>query len=184
MTTVYARWDLGDVRRLDKLVRAATKAAARKAGSTAMRDMRSEATKRVRARKRLRAATVRRAITPFREGAELDAMVWGVRVSGATVRLIDYPGVRQGKRGVTAQVNPGKRTLLRGAFIATMASGHKGVFRRRGPGRLPIDEVLASRPVDALLHEGEAAAVAARGQTSLIDTFARLLPLELAKGAG
>jgi len=77
-----------------------------------------------------------------------------------------------------------KRTLVRSAFIATMSSGHTGVFTRRGPERLPIRELLGSRPVDALLHEGEAEAVAERGARSLRDTFGRLLPVELEKGRG
>jgi hypothetical protein len=43
-------------------------------------------------------------------------------------------------------------------------------------------ELLGSRPVDALLHQGEAEAVAERGARSLRDTFGRLLPVELEKG--
>jgi hypothetical protein len=53
---------------------------------------------------------------------------------------------------------------------------------RRGPERLPIRELLGSRPVDALLHEGEAEVVAERGARSLRDTFRRLLAIELEKG--
>src|SRR5262249_32270001 len=110
------------------------------------------------------------------------------------VPLIAYPHRevqgKTGKRGmgprsqggVSVEVNTGKRTLLRGAFIAVMANGHEGIFRRRGRARLPIHELLGSRPVDALLHQGEADAVAARGGQSFAATFARLLPLEIDKG--
>jgi len=35
--------------------------------------------------------------------------------------------------------------------------------------------------VDALLHQGEADAVAARGGQSFGDTFARVLPMEIGK---
>ena len=62
-----------------------------------------------------------------------------------------------------------------------MASGHVGVFRRRGKARLPIEELRGSRPVDALLHKGEAEGVAARGGASFAATFARVLPLEIGK---
>jgi hypothetical protein len=82
---------------------------------------------------------------------------------------------------VSVEVNRGKRTLIPGAFIATMPNGHKGVFKRLGKGRLPIKELLGSRPVDALLHEGETDAVAARGGKSFDETFQRVLPLEIGK---
>jgi hypothetical protein len=51
------------------------------------------------------------------------------------------------------------------------------IFRWRGAGRLPIEELLGSRPVDALLHQGEAEAVAARGGKLFGETFVRLLPM-------
>ena len=155
--------------------------ALRKAGATGLRDMRSEAVKRIRARKAIKPSYVSRALTLARpKGSDIASMEWALRVSGDPVPLIAYPH-RQTRRGVTVEVNRGKRTLVRHAFIASMKSGHEGVFRRLGKSRLPIKELLGSRPVDALLHKGEADAVAARGGRSMADTFARLLPLELGK---
>lgn len=155
--------------------------ALRKAGATALRDMRSEANKRIRSRKRIAPKYVSRAISVHKSGGtDIDALEWALKVSGDPVPLIAYPH-RQTARGTTVEVNRGKRTLLPHAFVATMASGHEGVFERRGPERLPIDELLGSRPVDALLHQGEAQGVAARGAKSLADTYERLLPLEIAK---
>ena len=113
-------------------------------------------------------------------GGDIASMEWAVDVSGEPVPLGAYPH-RQTKRGTSVEVNRGKRTLLKGAFVATLRSGHEGVFRRRGASRLPIDELLGSRPVDALLHEGEAEAVAERGGKSFGDTFVRVLPLEVGK---
>jgi hypothetical protein len=107
-------------------------------------------------------------------------MAWAVRVSGEPVPLVAYPH-RQTKQGVTVEVNRGKRTLVKGSFVATMQSGHEGIFRRRGKARLPIEELRGSRPVDALLHEGEAQGVADRGSKSFGATFNRVLPLELGK---
>lgn len=156
-------------------------AALRKAGATALRDMRSEANKRIRSRKRIKVSYISKALTLARpKGSDVTSMEWALRVSGKQVPLVAYPH-RQTKRGVSVEVNRGKRTLIRGAFIATMRSGHEGVFRRLGKSRLPIKELLGSRPVDALLHKGEADAIAARGGKSMADTFARLLPLELGK---
>jgi hypothetical protein len=108
-------------------------------------------------------------------------MEWAIDVSGEPVPLVAYPH-RQTKKGVSVEVNRGKRTLLKGAFVATMRSGHKGVFRREGKARLPIEELRGSRPVDALLHEGESEAVAARGGKSFAETLERLLPIEIEKG--
>jgi hypothetical protein len=152
-----------------------------KAGATALRDMRGEASKRVRARKRLKAGVVHKALRlrkPRR--ATIDGMEWALDVSGKPVSLTAYPH-RQTKRGVVVEVNRGKRTLIKGAFLATMPSGHKGVWRREGTSRLPIKELLGSRPVDALLHKGEAEGVLERGQLSFGSTFERLLPMELEK---
>jgi hypothetical protein len=58
---------------------------------------------------------------------------------------------------------------------------HVGIFRRGGKARLPIEELRGSRPVDALLHQGEAQGVADRGGESFAVTFKRVLPLEVGK---
>ena len=162
-------------------MRRATVRALKKAGSTALRDMRSEASKRIRARKRIGGRYISRAISLRRaKGSDIASMEWAVEVSGQAVPLIAYPH-RQTKRGVSVEVNRGKRTIVKGSFVATMRSGHEGVFRRRGNGRLPIEEILGSRPVDALMHRGEADAVAERGRKSFAATFRRVLPLEVGK---
>lgn len=49
--------------------------------------------------------------------------------------------VRQTRQGVTANL-PGGAGRYPGAFLATMRSGHLGVFRRRGAERLPIRELF------------------------------------------
>jgi hypothetical protein len=153
----------------------------RKAGATALRDMRSEARKRIKARKRIGAKYISRAITLRRaSGTDIAGMSWAVNVSGEPVPLVAYP-YRQTKQGVSVEVNRGKRTLLKGAFVATLKSGHVGIFRRKGKARLPIEELRGSRPVDALLHQGEAQGVADRGGASFAETFARVLPLEVGK---
>ena len=148
--------------------------AASKAGSTALRDMRSEAVKRIRARKAIRPKYIARAISLVRPRGS--ALEWAVRIASTPVPLIAYPH-KQTKRGVTVEVNRGKRTLVPGSFVARIQSGHVGVFRRRGAARLPIQELRGSRPVDALLHEGEAQGVAERGRKSFASTFARLLAM-------
>lgn len=180
---VTAKWDKTGLHALEPgpFKRAAVRAL-RKAGATALRDMRSEAKKRITQRKRIKGKYISRAISIKRaSGSDISAMSWAVNVGGEPVPLIAYPN-RQTSKGVSVEVNRGKRTLLKGAFVASMPnSGHVGVFRRVGKDRLPIKELRGSRPVDALLHKGESEGVAARGAKSLGDTFTRLLPLELAK---
>lgn len=153
-----------------------------RAGATALRDMRAEASKRVRARKRIKAKTVRSALQLVRprRSEPISRAEWTLGVRGTPVKLSAYPH-RQTKRGVSVTVNRGKRTLVRSAFIATVGAGHRGVFRRRGRSRLPITELLGSRPVDALLHEGEPQGVLGRGRSSFAATWSRLLAAETAR---
>lgn len=179
---IDVKWDRSGIAALETgPMKAALKRALRKAGATALRDMRSEANKRIRAMKRIKISYIRRALSLGRPtGGDISSFAWSLDVSGASVPLTAYP-VRQTKKGVSVEVNRGKRTLVKGAFIATMASGHRGVFMRKGKARLPIRELLGSRPVDALLHKGEAQGVADRGGQSFSATFLRVLPLEIGK---
>lgn len=192
--SIDAKWDRSGIAGLETgKLKAAAKRALRKAGSTALRNMRGEALKRIRARKKIASKYITRALSLRTTGGDIADMSWALNVSGQPVPLIAYPhravAGRTGKRrmgprsqgGMSVEVNVGKRTIVRGAFVATMKSGHEGIFRRRGSARLPIQELLGSRPVDALLHPGEANAVAARGSTSFTATFTRLLPMEIGK---
>ncbi len=63
-----------------------------------------------------------------------------INVFGKRVPLIDY-GARQTKKGVTYKAPKGGRGLVAGGFLSTMRSGHKGVFKRAGKGRLPIQQL-------------------------------------------
>lgn len=180
---VNVEWDRRGIAALETgPMKAALRRALRKAGATALRDMRSEAKKRITKRKRIKGRYITRAMTLRRaRGSDIPSMEWAVEFDGVPVPLVAYPH-RQTKKGVNVEVNRGKRSLVEGSFVATMKSGHKGVFRRRGKARLPIAELRGSRPVDALLHKGEADGVAERGGRSFSATFARVLPLEIAKG--
>jgi hypothetical protein len=181
MPSIRVEFDERELRALAK-VTPAIRRALKKAGMTGLRDARSEASKRIRARKRLKAAIVAKALVMDKPLGKAEEGSWALRVRGTPVPLTAYPH-RQTKKGVSVEVNKGKRTLIKSAFIATMTSGHRGIFLRRGAKRLPIDERFGSRPVDALLHKGEAEAVGQRGARSMVSAFARLLEMEL-KGEG
>lgn len=45
-------------------------------------------------------------------------------------------------RGVSYRIGTGGRQTIASAFLATMPSGHRGVFKRRGTKRLPIAELF------------------------------------------
>lgn len=111
----------------------------------------SEAVRAIRSRYTFKAATVRKSITINR--ANYRSLSAEVKAIGRNTPIIEL-GARQTKKGVTVAVSKGKRKLLKGAFISTMQSGHKGVFKRsskaarRTKGRpatssanLPIEEV-------------------------------------------
>jgi len=159
--------------------------AVRKAGGDAIRAVRADGKRRVRVRKRIKSQFLHDRAMPltFPRGQTLEAQVWQMAVTGKEIPLGRYPS-RQTKRGVSVQVNKGRRKLIEGAFIATMHTGHVGVFMREGASRLPIKHALSSRVSDVFQDKGMAPDVLLRGHTVFGRTFRRVLPLELAKAQG
>lgn len=156
--------------------------ALRKSGGDAIRAMRAASNRAIRFRKQMKAGTVSRGLVLRmpRSTRSIDDLEWRVDVSGAPFRLSAYP-FRQVKRGVSVAVNRGARRIIPSAFVATMKSGHTGIFVRRGKKRLPIDELFSSRISDVFNDSGMIPAVFARGSAVFSASFSRLLPLELAK---
>ena len=88
-----------------------------------------------------------------------------VVASGRPIPLIQY-GARQTAKGVTVSVLKGRK-LIKGAFIATMPSGHRGVFVREAGGKhkkvnrggkaswheLPIRELFGPAVPDGLANK-------------------------------
>jgi hypothetical protein len=108
---------------------------------------RTRIVKEVRTLYRLRAKDIRDRITIRRaSGTELEVRI---RASGNRLPLVSFDprqvGSKTSRRGTErggVSVNiKGSRKLIKGAFIATMSNGHRGVYQRRGLGRLPIDEL-------------------------------------------
>jgi hypothetical protein len=166
----------------DKRVEKALLRTISKAGGDAARFLKSGSSKLIRQRKALKVARINKSLPLlFPRGRQhLNDLVWTMRVSGEPIPVIAFP-TRQTKRGVVAQINTGRRTLIKGAFIAVMRSGHKGVFRRRGDRRLPIDEAFTTRVSDVFKDNGFIPFVQAGAQVRFKASFERLLPLELAK---
>lgn len=164
-------------RRVDQaLLRAMTKA-----GGEAARAMRAESSRHIRKRKRFRVSLVNRSLPlEFPKGRELGDLEWRMRVSGEAMPLTALPH-RQQRAGVSVEVNKGQRKLVKSAFVATMASGHKGIFHRMGKGRLPIDEAFTSRISDVMQDQEAIPAAYARAQVVFSSAFTRLFDLELGK---
>ena len=143
----------GVQRLLAAIPRGADRAIVRAVNKTA-RTVRSRIVKKIAARITLTQKAIR-------EGARLYLAKYNrhfatVTISGYRIPLIRYRA-RQTKKGVTYQVmRAGTRKRIRDGFIATVPSGHTGVFERRYPKRLPIFEHLGPS-IASVFSEHEAA---------------------------
>jgi hypothetical protein len=88
------------------------------------------------------------------------------------IPLIEFKA-RETGQGVRAAKPWGRVQVFRSTFIATMRSGHRGVYRRVGRPRLPIEEMMGSS-----IH-GSYAQPAVR--TVVTDTIRKRMPGLLAR---
>lgn len=159
-----------------------------KAGGDALRKMRTDGKQRVRGRKRIKAGAVAKSmrLTYPRGSQDIESLVWQMDVSGKPQPVVTYPS-RQTAKGVSVVINEGKRVLIKSAFIATMRSGHKGVFVRTGEkvgprgGKNPIKELFTSRVTDVFHDDGMIPSIFAQANVVFRSSFDRLLPLEVAR---
>lgn len=109
-----------------------------------------------------------------------------IEIKGRRIPLIEFkargPEPSRGKgRGVSYTLPTG-RGRIENAFIATMPQGHRGVFKRRQTGRLPIQELFGpSLPhvFEKFLPTFESAA-----QESLTKNIVREISFEQSKQTG
>lgn len=114
-----------------------------------------------------------------------------LRATGRPIGLINY-GARQTKSGVSVQVKTGRK-VLRHAFVATMPSGHNGVFERTGKQHrtvmkngkrvrtgLPIKELFGPSIPQSLANDAVEKAIMAK----IREKFPQILKHELAFVAG
>ncbi len=135
--------------RLNALERQVVPTAAARALNKTASQARTEAARLIKARYHIGTRVISRAITLERRAnrAQLTAVV---AATGRPLPLLAFRA-RQTRRGVSVEVTRGVRKLIRSAFIATLRSGHKGVFARGGyaggrfipqSARLPITELM------------------------------------------
>jgi hypothetical protein len=202
-TEITVEWDSRDLAELGVGARAAgyktklgiglyaLERALGKAGSEAARAMKAESSRIIRSRKQMRVAAVNRALPlTFPTSKEITRLAWRMDVAGGVVPVAAYPH-RQTKKGVSVQINKGTRRLIQHAFIATMKSGHLGVFMRDGRfGRNNnsklerISEAYTTRVSDVFADAGMVPAVMDRTQKVFGRAFHRLMKAELTKRRG
>lgn len=157
--------------------------AMRKAGIDMTRAMRAEAKRETRERIRIRAGYLANKTFPLKnaKSRKIDEMVWRMPVSGREVPLGEFPS-RQTKKGVSLEIQRGRRVLLKKAFRATgKGKSRPGVFLRPTKKRYPMGHKLGLRVSDSM-HDGRTPKKAlTRGREVFARGVKRLLPLELAK---
>lgn len=179
--SVSMTWDWHDLQRLTGhgIEKAVTRAVI-KAGRDGLRALKSASARSVRFRKRIRVSRINASLpTQGPRSHDLADLEWRMDVSGKAIPVIDYASPRQTLRGVSVGINGGRRVLIKSAFIATMRSGHTGVFMRSGKANLPIRELYTTRVSDVFEDNGMVPAILARAKTEFTKTFERVLPLEI-----
>ncbi len=181
--------DLGGLNVWREGVSVAIRKSATMAGSSALRAMRAEGSREIRAQKAVKVAAVNKAISlifPTRK----EQLIWALRAKGEALPVIAYQ-TTQTKKGVSVLINRGARSLILHAFKARMGNAHLGVFQRLGPYRpglkgkyqgkmrQRIREAFTTTVSNAF--EDAVPAMSARGASVFRTTFVRVLPLEEAK---
>lgn len=179
---IVVEWDRTEIERLRNMgFERAVVRTAKKAGRDSIRALKSAAVRSIRFRKRIKLRKVNSSLpTSSTGGNVLEALEWRMDVSNEPIPLVDFPH-RQTAQGVSVAINANSRKLIKSAFVATMKSGHEGVFRRRGAARLPIDELFSTKVLDLFSDDGMIPAIADRARIAWQTTWDRVLPLELAK---
>jgi hypothetical protein len=151
---------LAKVGTLDKLVSKITARAARRAIDRALVSTRKRVSELIRSQLNIRAKAVNELVVINKAFGGEDGKLQGtLEIRDRPFRLVEFqPRVKRistskGMRtGVTVKVKQ-TRKLVQGGFLATMPSGHEGIFKRKGAGQYPIVELFTTRPTD-LLEEG------------------------------
>jgi hypothetical protein len=129
----------------------------------------------------LKQADVRKQIIVRRAVADavLTRMLASLEARGARLPLIAFKA-RAGRGGVRARL-PGGAGHYPRAFIATMPSGHVGVFQRKAAPRLPIVELHG--PSIPKVFERHTPAGVARGQEQLVKNLVHELRFAIQQSA-
>jgi hypothetical protein len=174
-------------------------AAAVSAVNKTLTTVRAEAARRIAASYKIKTNEAKKSLRI--EKSSRNEVRGAVVASGQPIPLFAF-SARQTKKGVTVNVT-GKRKLMRHAFIATMKSGHKGVFiRSRGGGHpvqfrhgkgsrlrkkgrdLPITELISISVPAAFALAKVGQALIAVAQKRFAEAFAQEARFRLSKRGG
>ena len=125
--------------RAAQVVSAVTRATAR-ALTRSMETGRTQAVRDLAAELGTTQAAIRKRLVLTR--ATQEQLEASLRFTGKRLRLTEL-GARQTRAGVTYRAHGG-RGLVKGAFLATLRSGHTGAFKRKTNRRLPIRELFGA----------------------------------------
>lgn len=178
-------WDSRELSALqDGRISGALFRALKKAGGDAIRSVRAEAKRGTRQRVRIRAGYLADRALPlhYPSARDISGLVWRMDVSGREVPLGEYPS-RQTRRGVSVEVQRGKRVLMKSAFMARAKSngGRKSVFLRPTPQRYAMGHKLGMSVADSMADGKVPSAALSRASSIMSSAFGRLLQLELGK---
>lgn len=175
-------WDKGQIAPLlNRGLEKAVASALSKSGSRAIRTVRTASSRAIRFRKRIKLRTVNRALSlSYPTSKAISGLIWRMDVSQWPSPVADF-NPRQTAQGVTVAINAGKRVLIKSAFLATMKSGHFGVWMRAGKSSHPIHELYTTRVADIFSDAGMVPAVFAQAAKTFGGEFDRLFPLEVAR---
>lgn len=167
-TRMRVTLDPRDVERIHRIGPRALKAA-QLSGWDAIRATRAEAKRGVRERVRMRARYLQNVALPLHSYA----LTWVMRVRGSAVPLSEFPR-RQVRKGVVVEVRPGKRALIKSAFLAKRRGGI-GVFMRPTKERYPMGHRLGPSVPDVMSDGEVPEAALTRGAEVFISAFRRIL---------
>ena len=179
-------------RRLKQLEKAAARRTLQRSLSKAKRVMKTEARRQVQRRLNVSVRGFNRATKTTTALRQRRALAAEVRIQGLPVPAIEFRGTRQTKRGVSVQIKPGgARTIWKNSFIATMDSGHRGVFQRHPQKIKPrtkpkyhalsIREMMGPHVIRALDRPRTRRLVTAKGKRAFLDEFDRQVKLSLSE---
>ena len=111
-----------------------------------------------------------------------DRLTASIESMGQPLPLSSFSGTRQRVKGVSVKVKQNhSRKVIPGTFLATMQSGHTGVFWRMGKKRLPLSQRFSSSVPDVFSNESVMNAVKAKATERLHVNILHELNYELSK---
>jgi len=142
----------------------------------------TEASRQIRARYNLKASAVSAAMKKKRASLRGNQLYAVLSINGARIPLVEFEARwARNQPGATVQVLKGgaRKTVLH-AFIATMKSGHQGVFTRQTKAgtwskRLPIRELYSISIPQAFLNKTVQDAVKKMANDSFVKNFQQQL---------